>query len=173
VAADKIRPDSTFASLGADDLDFVEIVMATEDAHKVSIPDDLLIKVAGITAADEIVHHLTIAGFSQALDAAESFTETEADENLVTGRYSELVTQTVPEGYSFLFVPSLAATLKNAEDKKGLALSEAEVLIIRDQAPAMVVPHDVILKMNKRRKNEDIDPGSVWSEWQKIRTQLN
>jgi len=173
VSATKIKYDSTFASLGADDLDFVEIVMTTEDAHKVSIPDDLLIKVAGVSTAEEIVHHLTIAGFAQALNSAEPQTESEADENVVTGLYAELVTQPLPDGYSYLFMPSLAAILTAVEDKQGRPLSEEEVLSIRDRAPAMVTPNDVIIKMNQSRQYQDIDPKSVWTEWQELRAQPN
>jgi acyl carrier protein len=169
VSAESIRPDSTFASLGADDLDFVEIVMATEDAHKVSIPDELLTKIAGISAAEEIVHHLTIAGFAQALDSAVPQTESEPDENVVTGLYAELVTKPLPEGYSYLFMPSLAAILTAAENKEGRPLTEKEVLSIRDKVPSMVAPNDVILKMNESRQYQDIDPKSVWTEWQALR----
>ena len=43
------------------------------------------------------------------------------------------------------------AILKKAEDTKGQPLSEDDVQRIRDQAPAMVVPHEVILKMNEIR----------------------
>jgi len=171
VSAESIRVDSTFASLGADDLDFLEIVIAAEDAHKVSIPDDLLTKVAGISSAEEIVHHLTIAGFAQALDSAEPQTESEPDENVVTGLYADLVTQPLPDGYSFLFMPSLAAILTGAETKEGRPLTEKEVLSIRDKAPTMVVPNNVILKMNESRQYQDIDPKSVWTEWQALRAE--
>jgi len=171
VSAESIQEDSTFASLGADDLDFVEIVMATEDAHKVSIPDDLLTKVAGISAAEEIVHHLTIAGFARALESAEPQSESAPDENVVTGLYADLITQPLPEGYTYLFMPSLAAILTATEDKEGRPLTEKEVLSIRDRAPAMVAPHDVIQKMNESRKYQDINPKSVWADWQELRNQ--
>jgi acyl carrier protein len=173
VSAASIRADSTFASLGADDLDFVEIVMATEDAHNVSIPDEFLTKIAGISAAEEIVHHITIAGFAQALDSAEPQTESEPDENVVTGLYADLITQPLPEGYAYLFIPSLAAILTAAEDKEGRPLTEKEVLSIRDKAPAMVAPYDVIQKMNESRQYQDINPKSVWAQWQELRNQPN
>lgn len=173
VSAERIRPDSTFASLGADDLDFVEIVMAAEDAHKVSIPDELLTKIAGISAADEIVHQLTIGGFARALESAEPQAESQPDLNVVTGQYGELVSKPLPEGYSYLFLPSLAAILTAAENKGGRPLTEKEVLSIRDKAPAMVAPDDVILKMNETRQYQDIKPQSVWTEWQALRTQSN
>lgn len=173
VSAERIRADTTFASLGADDLDFVEIVMATEDAHNVSLPDELLIKLAGVSAAEEIVHHLTIEGFSQALESAEPLADFESDENVVTGLYAELVAQPLPAGYSYLFIPSLAAILMAAEEKEGRPLTEHEVLSIRDKAPSMVAPNDVILKMNASRQYQDIDPKAVWTEWQALRAQPN
>lgn len=173
VSAERIRPDSTFASLGADDLDFVEIVMATEDAHNVSLPDELLTKLAGVSAAEEIIHHLTIAEFAHALDSAEPLADSEPDENVVTGLYAELVAQPLPAGYSYLFIPSLAAILTAAEEKEGRPLTEHEVLGIRDKAPSMVAPNDVVLKMNESRQYQDIDPRAVWTEWQKLRAQPN
>lgn len=171
VSAESIRADSTFASLGADDLDFVEIVMATEDAHKVSISDDLVTKIAGISSAEEIVHHLTIAGFAGALASAEPQAESDADANVVTGLYADLIMQPLPEGYSYLFIPSLAEILAAAEDKEGRTLTEKEVLSIRDRAPAMVAPYEVIQKMSESRQYQDIDPKSVWADWQALRNQ--
>lgn len=106
IPSSNITPDATFASLGADDLDFVEIVMATEDAHKVSIPDDALMAVAKVSASEEIVHRLTISGFGQALESAVPQEESESGEDVPTGLYAELALQPVPEGHRFLFIPS-------------------------------------------------------------------
>jgi acyl carrier protein len=68
-AADEIRPDATFASFGADDLDLVEIVMATEEALNISIEDDDLVKAAGV-GPDELLGSLTIRAFAALADGA-------------------------------------------------------------------------------------------------------
>jgi acyl carrier protein len=173
IPGDHISAQSTFASLGADDLDLVEIVMTAEEARKVSISDDLLTRIAGISKTEELVHHLTVVGFSQALSEAEPQSPTKHEGEVATGLYSELVLKPLPQGHTYLFIPSLAAILKNREDKKGEALTEAEVLDTRDRAPAMVVPNDVIRKMEESRQYQDIDPTQVWSKWKELRTQFN
>nr|YP_009397050.1 acyl carrier protein [Spyridia filamentosa]ARW66236.1 acyl carrier protein [Spyridia filamentosa] len=37
---EKLEPDNTFSSLGADSLDTVELVMAIEEEFKIQIPDE-------------------------------------------------------------------------------------------------------------------------------------
>jgi len=58
ISADAIHGNSTFASIGADDLDLVEIIMAAEDAYNVSIPDETLMKIANTSESDELVRSL-------------------------------------------------------------------------------------------------------------------
>lgn len=65
-----VLPDATFASLGADDLDLVEIVMATEEALNVSIEDAGLTKAAGVARADKLVGSLTVRAFATVVDGA-------------------------------------------------------------------------------------------------------
>jgi len=109
----------------------------------------------------------------KALNSAEPQTASERENDVQTGLYAELASQPVPEGHSFLFIPSLAAILTRAEEQKDSPLTEAEVLNIRDQAPAGIFPNDVILKMNQSRQYEDINPASCWNEWLELRSQLD
>lgn len=69
-------------------------------------------------------------------------------------------------------VPSLVATLLDRERAKGSALTEEEVLAIRDAAPSMAMPRDVAQKMAESRGYEDIDPENAWAEWQRVRQEL-
>ena len=69
-------------------------------------------------------------------------------------------------------VPSLVATLLNRERAKGSPLTQEEVLEIRDNAPAIATPEDVVEKVVEERGYKDIDPENVWEEWQKARLDL-
>ena len=111
--ADDIRPDVTFASLGADDLDLVEIVMATEEALNISIDDDGLAKAAG-GQPDKLVGSLTIRALAALADGAPQKQRSHNDEAIdgglratQVGSYGELSKLPNPRGYELVFVPSL------------------------------------------------------------------
>jgi len=66
-------------------------------------------------------------------------------------------------------MPSLVATLLDAEKKKGSPLTEAEVLAVRDKCPSVKLPRNVAAKVTEGRGYQDIDPEHCWVEWQEIR----
>lgn len=69
-------------------------------------------------------------------------------------------------------VPSLIATLLDRERAKGSPLTEAEVIEIRDNCPAIAVPVDVAREVDESRGYVDIDPENCWEEWQQARQEL-
>ncbi|WP_448952650.1 hypothetical protein [Labrys neptuniae] len=69
-------------------------------------------------------------------------------------------------------VPSLVSTLLHAELEKGSPLDEAEVLQIRDSAPAIAMPLLAFAAVERERGYQDIDPENCWIEWQGIRPTL-
>ncbi len=69
-------------------------------------------------------------------------------------------------------VPSLVATLLHAEQDKGVPLTEAEVLGIRDKCPSVAMTDEVLSKVVARRGYDDINPENAWEEWQAIRPSL-
>lgn len=69
-------------------------------------------------------------------------------------------------------MPSLVATLLNRERAKGTPLTEAEVIEIRDGCPSVVVPIDIVEKMDTERGYKDIDPERCWEQWQEARKSL-
>lgn len=69
-----------------------------------------------------------------------------------------------------VFVPAFVALLKAVEDRKGSALTEPEVLEIRDNATATAVPFSVAFTMEEERGYRDIVPEECWKEWQRVRT---
>src|SRR4051794_39744647 len=64
---EQIDPQKTFAQLKADDLDLVEATMEIEDRLKISIPDEAIVKAAGVSSTDQLVNKMTIAQFANAV----------------------------------------------------------------------------------------------------------
>ena len=69
-------------------------------------------------------------------------------------------------------VPALVAVLINAEDQKGSALTEHEVIEIRDTSQCIAMPLDVAEKVAEERGYSDIDPENVWQEWLQVKAEL-
>jgi len=86
-----------------------------------------------------------------------------------SGEYGKLVQRKLPEHLSLVFVPSLAALLIHAERLNGAALTEAQVLAIRDRSMVMVVPHSKVLSVQERRGYADVDAADAWNSWLKLR----
>ena len=74
-----------------------------------------------------------------------------------------------PEKLLIYPMPSLVATLLNREQAKGSALTEQEVIQIRDSCPSVAVPVDVAQKIDAVRGYKDIDPERCWEQWQEAR----
>lgn len=70
-------------------------------------------------------------------------------------------------------VPSLVATLLDAERRKGSPLTEAEVIDIRDNSPARAIRPEELQALVERRGYEDIDPEDCWAAWCAIRDTLS
>lgn len=71
-----------------------------------------------------------------------------------------------------VFIPPLVALLLRAEELKNSALTENEVLNIRDASQTMAVPISVAKNMEEERGYADIDAENCWSEWNIIRKEL-
>ncbi len=67
------------------------------------------------------------------------------------------------------FTPSLTSILRRAELRKGSALTEAEVLEIKDNSTAIAVTPEIAREMDEKRGHRDIDPDNCWVEWQALR----
>jgi hypothetical protein len=60
-------------------------------------------------------------------------------------------------------IPSLISILVNREEEKGSALTEEEVVEIRNGCK------DVAAKIDAERGYKDIDPVRCWEEWLEVR----
>ncbi|AQT10777.1 hypothetical protein [Pseudomonas protegens] len=70
-----------------------------------------------------------------------------------------------------VFVPALVALLLNAENTKGMPLTEAEVLEIRDNAACVALPVAVALSMENQRGYRDLVAENCWEQWQQFRSE--
>jgi hypothetical protein len=85
------------------------------------------------------------------------------------GSYGTLSGRPRPDGLAILFVPALSALLTRAEQLKGAALTEEQVLRVRDAAVAVVTRADAAAATIAQRGYPEVDPENVWPSWQAIR----
>ena len=62
LAAEKITPDSTFADLGIDSLDGINILFAVENEFNVNIPDDAAQSIRGVRDMVDGIYQLLTGG---------------------------------------------------------------------------------------------------------------
>src|SRR5262249_3102733 len=84
------------------------------------------------------------------------------------GPYGELVQRPLPEGLVLVFVPILADLSLQAQDLNGGALTEAQVLRIRDGSKVMVVGPDQVRAVEEARGYVDIDAADAWQSWLRL-----
>jgi acyl carrier protein len=60
-----IKPNATFAQLGADDLDLMEIILEIENSRGITIDDDKLVGLSGAADSGELLSRLTVRTFEQ------------------------------------------------------------------------------------------------------------
>ena len=87
-----------------------------------------------------------------------------------SGEYSELARRLLPEGFALVFIPSLAALLTRAEQLKGAALTEHQVLGIRDSSKVVVVAQDALRTMEEQRGYVDIEAKDAWRSWLRLQS---
>jgi hypothetical protein len=85
-----------------------------------------------------------------------------------SGAYGELMKRPLPAGLLLFFIPSLAAMLTRAEQLMDAALTENQVLAIRNAATVMVVHHDAVRVMEEKRGYADIDAADAWQSWLRL-----
>jgi hypothetical protein len=97
------------------------------------------------------------------------------------GRYNPYgLWRLLPEGVKGLeavdpvptLVPSLVATLTASERSNGGPLTQLQVELIVEQAPAIAMPTAVALAFERERGYADIEPRRAWEQWQIVREHL-
>ena len=72
-----------------------------------------------------------------------------------------------------VFMPSLVSLLLRHEQDKGSPLTEQEVLSIRDNATAVMIPEPAAIPIFQARGYEDITSEHCWQHWQDVRKQFD
>jgi hypothetical protein len=85
-----------------------------------------------------------------------------------SGEYGELAGRPLPKGFLLVFVPSLAALLTRAQQLSGAALTEDQVLRIRNGSKVMVVRHDAARAVEEQRGYADMDAADAWQSWLRL-----
>src|SRR5947209_2738220 len=88
------------------------------------------------------------------------------------GPYAELASRPNPRGFVIAFMPALGAWLQRAEKQEGAELSPAEVLRIRDQAPAIALRPEQMAALREDRGYDDVDPLRAYESWCEFKSDL-
>lgn len=167
---ESIKPESTFAALGADDLDVVEIVMATEEAFDITIPDEALGPIKAPPGTPPLPARLTVGAFVTTVSQAPKakFASPKLDEPhdgtlrlAQVGPYQELGRLPNPRGYELVFVPELSALEAAAAQKLGQKLTEPERVALKNKAIVMAMPPADAAKFKEQRARSTAPDGPV------------
>jgi acyl carrier protein len=161
-AAD-VNPELTFAGVGADDLDLVEITMEVGDRFGIAINDDALVSAAGTRDADSLCDHLTIRKFATVAEAApkqpqEQSSEVADDGTLresQVGPFGELSKLPNPNGVVLIFIPSFEELILLQEQRLGRELDDGEIDALRETAAVIALPREMAEKLKQQKSEQD------------------
>jgi len=158
----EMNPKSTFAALGADDLDVVEITMAVEDKMGIAIQDAELAKVAGTSPDQTLAGRLTLEAFARVAAAAPKESRpqpqgpTGPDDGTLresqVGLYAELSKRPNPKGYVLVFIPNLDTLLASKEQKIGRPMTYLERDALKAKAAVIALPPAMAAEMERKQK---------------------
>ena len=69
-----------------------------------------------------------------------------------------------------VFMPALVALLTALEDDKGRALTEEEVLKVRDNGSCISMEGKDVIKFERTRGYADLEPALLWQQWQALQS---
>jgi len=158
-----LNPDSTFAALGADDLDLVEITMEVEEKMDIIISDDALCKEVGTSLVEDLVQKLTLRGFANVASASmKKRLNTSAEDQKVTngdlresqvGLYGELSKKPNPNGHVLVFISNREFLMQQSEQKLGRIMTQDEQDALKEKAVVIALP-PAISKEIKQKQTE-------------------
>ncbi|EMI46149.1 Phosphopantetheine-binding domain protein [Rhodopirellula sp. SWK7] len=156
----KISPDLTFAELGADDLDLVEITMDVEDQLNLVIRDEALVAKTGSASANDLCRRLTVRGFVDVASKApqpESANTLHPDapesgvlRNMQVGFYGQVSALPNPDALELVFIPNFDDVRRFKEEEEGRSLTKSEVDDLRSSSVVTALPPEMAAKMRQR-----------------------
>jgi acyl carrier protein len=161
-AAD-VRPELTFASVGADDLDLVEITMEIEERFGIMISDDALVSAAGTSDANALCDHLTIRTFATVAEQApkqpqqkpSSVAKDGTLHESQVGAFGELTKLPNPNGLVLVFIPGFDELTQIQEQRLGRTLDDAEIEALRQKAAVIALPQEMAQKLKQQKSERD------------------
>jgi acyl carrier protein len=166
MSADEIAPTATFADLGADDLDLVEITMEVEDQLNLVIRDDALVAKTGSASANDLCRRLTVQGFAEVASAAPPPVAPDAPHpdspesgvlrESQVGTYEQLIALPNPENLELVFIPNFDDVRRFKEEEAGRALADSEIDAIRASSVVIALTPAMAAKM--RQRDSELQP---------------
>ncbi len=161
-AAD-VNPELTFAAVGADDLDLVEITMEVEERFDIAIRDDALVHAAGKQDAHTLCDHLTIRKFATVAEKAPKQPQQRqlsiVDDDILresqVGAFGELSQLPNPHGLVLVFVPNFEDLAQIQEHRLGRELDDAETKALRQKAAVIALPQEMAAKLKQQKSGRD------------------
>ena len=158
-----VNPELTFAGIGADDLDLVEITMEVEDRFGIMISDDALMRAAGIRDTDSMCANLTIQKFAtvaesapkQPQDKAQPVTDDGTLRESQVGTFDELTKRPNPEGLVLVFVPSFEELIQLQQQHLGRELDDTEIETLRQKAAVIALRQEMAEKLKQQKSDRD------------------
>ena len=185
VARSKISAETSLGDLGADELDFVELVMELEEHFDIAVPDETAERMMGTDNWQQGMKNVTMAKLASLVDDQKRLSHTSgAPPPRTTEHRPELSkpSKTLPPqdgtqpSQVKVFLNPLVMLLAGAEKQKGQPLTREEVLEIRDSAAFIMMSPDSARKfyssLDAQTPVHRMDPDRIWEEWQEIRGQL-
>ena len=158
-----INPDLTFYSLGADELDIVEIVMAIEEKLSIQINDDEL---NNITKTNDVIllpQNLKISQFIKVVEGSpqvERKTVDKAKRNKSilydgeVGSYKELNAKKNPNNLVLVYIPSVEDIIMFESQRLNRKLTYQEIEYIKNNSVTIAMDADNAEKFLSTRKDK-------------------
>lgn len=183
-----ITAKTSLGELGADELDFVELVMELEETFEVAIPDESLEGMMETENWQDGIKSVTMEKLASFVDNQRQSSPsggTRSKRSVESSEKPELdadspspSSQTSGEGTMQVkvFLNPLLMLLAGAEQKKGKPLTREEVLEIRDNAAFVMMSPEQARKfyssLDAQVSVHRMNPDRIWEEWQDIRHQV-
>ena len=185
-----IAAKTSLGDLGADELDFVELVMELEEMFDVSISDESAERMMGNDNWQLGMKNVTMEKLASLVDEQRQSSQAgnrrvhrpveslgQSKSESAAAKSSSPVNGAAPGPSQVkVFLNPLVVLLAGAERKKGQPLTREEVLKIRDNAVFVTMSpeqaQEFYTSLDAQVSVHRMNPDRVWEEWQEIRHQV-